>query len=318
MTKRRVALVTGGARGIGLAIASHLARDEFDLAVCGTRSGDAAADAVKSLREHGGEVLYVPCDVGDQAARAELVESVRKRFGRLHVLVNNAGVAPLQRRDLLDATEESFERVVRINLQGPYFLTQAVARWMIEQRRADRAYRAAVVNISSVSAACASVQRGEYCVSKAGLSMATQLWAVRLGEWDIPVYEVRPGIVHTDMTAPAKAKYDRMIAEGLLVQPRWGEPEDVGRAVAVLARGELPVLDRPGADGGRRPRPAAAIGLVVRRGAFEVSPKPARAKAGDPRSVETPHAQEAIRHWRARRVRRPRPAVVNRLGGRAA
>jgi 3-oxoacyl-[acyl-carrier protein] reductase len=240
MTKRRVALVTGGARGIGLAIAGHLARDGFDLAVCGTKTSDAADDAVRSLREHGGEVLYTPCDVGDRASRAELVESVRKRFGRLHVLVNNAGVAPLQRRDLLDATEESFERVVRINLQGPYFLTQAAARWMIEQRRADRAYRGAIVNISSVSAACASVQRGEYCVSKAGLSMATQLWAVRLGEWDIPVYEVRPGIVHTDMTAPVKAKYDRLIAEGLLVQSRWGEPEDVGRAVAVLARGELP------------------------------------------------------------------------------
>ncbi len=177
---------------------------------------------------------------GDRAARAELVESVRKRFGRLHVLVNNAGVAPLQRRDLLDATEESFERVVRTNLQGPYFLTQTIARWMIEQRRANRAYRAAVINISSVSAVLASVQRGEYCVSKAGLSMATQLWAARLGEWDIPVYEVRPGIVHTDMTASAKAKYDRLIAEGLLVQSRWGEPEDVSRAVALLARGELP------------------------------------------------------------------------------
>jgi NAD(P)-dependent dehydrogenase (short-subunit alcohol dehydrogenase family) len=240
MTKRRVALVTGGARGIGLAIASHLARDGFDLAVCGTRSADAAADAVRSLREHGGEVLYASCDVGDRGARAEFVERVRKRFGRLHVLVNNAGVAPLQRRDLLDATEESFERVVRINLQGPYFLTQAIARWMIEQRRADRAYRAAVINISSVSAAVASVQRGEYCVSKAGLSMATQLWAARLGEWDIPVYEVRPGIVHTDMTAAAKAKYDRLIAEGLLVQSRWGEPEDVSRAVALLARGDLP------------------------------------------------------------------------------
>jgi 3-oxoacyl-[acyl-carrier protein] reductase len=240
MTKRRVALVTGGARGIGLAMASHLARDGFDLAVCGTRSADAAAEAVRSLREHGGEVLYAACDVGDRAARAELVGSVRERFGRLHVLVNNAGVAPLQRRDLLDATEESFERVVRINLQGPYFLTQAIARWMIEQRRADRAYRAAIINISSVSAAVACVQRGEYCVSKAGLSMATQLWAARLGEWDIPVYEVRPGIVHTDMTAPAKAKYDRLIAEGLLVQSRWGEPEDVSRAVALLARGELP------------------------------------------------------------------------------
>jgi 3-oxoacyl-[acyl-carrier protein] reductase len=240
MTKRRVALVTGGARGIGLAIADHLARDGFDLAVCGTRGAEAAADALRSLRAHGGEVLYAACDVADRAARADLLEAVRKRFGRLHVLVNNAGVAPLQRRDLLEATEESFERVVRVNLQGPYFLTQAVARWLIEQRRADRAFRGCIVNISSVSARAASVQRGEYCVSKAGLSMATQLWAARLGEWDIPVYEVRPGIVHTDMTAPAKAKYDRLIAEGLLVQSRWGEPEDVGRAVSMLARGELP------------------------------------------------------------------------------
>jgi 3-oxoacyl-[acyl-carrier protein] reductase len=240
MTKRRVALVTGGARGIGLAISSHLARDGFDLALCGTRSADAAAHALASLRDHGGEVLYATCDVADAACRAELVEGVRKRFGRLHVLINNAGVAPVQRRDLLDGTEESFERVVRVNLQGPYFLTQTVARWMIEQRRADRAFRGCIVNISSVSATTASVQRGEYCVAKAGLSMATQLWAARLGEWDIPVYEVRPGIVHTDMTAPAKAKYDRLIAEGLLVQSRWGEPEDVGRAVALLARGELP------------------------------------------------------------------------------
>jgi len=240
MTRRRVAVVTGGARGIGLAIASHLARDGFDLAVCGTRSADAAADAVASLREHGGEVFYAACDIADRTARAELVAGVRRRFGRLHVLVNNAGMAPLQRRDLLEASEESFERVVRVNLQGPYFLTQVVARWMIEQRRADRAYRGCIVNISSVSATTASVQRGEYCVAKAGLSMATQLWAARLGEWDIPVYEVRPGIVHTDMSAPAKAKYDHLIAEGLLVQSRWGEPEDVGRAVAMLARAELP------------------------------------------------------------------------------
>jgi len=240
MTKRRVALVTGGARGIGLAIASHLAHDGFDLAVCGTRSAEAAGGAVASLGEHGGEVLYATCDVADRAARAAFVDAVRKRFGRLHVLVNNAGVAPLQRRDLLDATEESFERVVRVNLQGPYFLTQAVARWMIEQRRADRAFRGCIVNISSVSATSASLNRGEYCVSKAGLAMATQLWAARLGEWDIPVYEVRPGIVHSDMTAAMKAKYDRRIAEGLLVQARWGEPEDVGRAVAMLARGDLP------------------------------------------------------------------------------
>lgn len=240
MTHRRVALVTGGARGIGLAISCHLAQEGFDLAVCGTRSAEAAAEAIASLREHGAEVIYATCDVADRAARAALVEAVRRKFHRLHVLVNNAGVAPAQRKDLVDATEESFERVLRVNLQGPYFLTQAVGRWMIEQRRADRAFRGCIVNISSVSASTASVNRGEYCVAKAGLSMATRLWAARLGEWDIPVYEVQPGIVHTDMTAGVKAKYDRLIGEGLLVQPRWGEPEDVGRAVAMLARGDLP------------------------------------------------------------------------------
>jgi NAD(P)-dependent dehydrogenase (short-subunit alcohol dehydrogenase family) len=238
--RRRVALVTGGTRGIGLAIACHLAREGFDLAVCGTRSAEAAAEAVDGLREHGADVLYVCCDVADRKSRTALLDAVRQRFHRLHVLVNNAGIAPTERRDLLDATEESFEQVLRVNLQGPYFLTQAVGRWLIEQRRADRAFRGCVVNISSVSATTASINRGEYCVAKAGLSMATQLWATRLGEWDIPVYEVRPGIIHTDMTAGVKTKYDRLIGEGLLVQARWGETEDVGRAVAMLARGDLP------------------------------------------------------------------------------
>jgi NAD(P)-dependent dehydrogenase (short-subunit alcohol dehydrogenase family) len=164
---------------------------------------------------------------------------VRTRFGRLHLLVNNAGVAPAERRDVLEATEESFERVMRVNLQGPYFLPQAIARWMIDQRVADPSWRGAVVNVSSVSAVSASVNRGEYCISKAGLSMATALWAARLGEWEIPVYEVRPGIVETGMTAGVKEKYDRLIAGGLLIQPRWGTADDVGRAVAMLARGDL-------------------------------------------------------------------------------
>ena len=240
MTHRRVALVTGGARGIGLAIASQLAHEGFDLAVCGTRTREAASEAIALLEAHKGNVLYLTCDVADRASRTALLDAVRKRYRRLHVLVNNAGIAPTERRDLLDATEESFERVMRVNLQGPYFLTQAVGRWLIEQRRADRAFRGCVVNISSISATTASVTRGEYCVAKAGLSMATQLWAARLGEWDIPVYEVRPGIIHSDMTSAVKTKYDRLIGEGLLVQARWGEPEDVGRAVAMLARGDLP------------------------------------------------------------------------------
>jgi NAD(P)-dependent dehydrogenase (short-subunit alcohol dehydrogenase family) len=141
--------------------------------------------------------------------------------------------------DILEATEESYERVMRINLQGPYFLTQAAANWMVSQRKADATFRGSVVNISSISATVASPSRGEYCVSKAGVSMATRLWAARLAEFGITVYEIRPGVVMTDMTAVVKEKYDKLIAEGLLLQPRWGQPEDIGRAVAMVARGDL-------------------------------------------------------------------------------
>jgi len=239
MTQARVALVTGGTRGIGFGIADDLAHEGFDLAVCGRREEEATAEALQSLRRHGRQVVYCRCDVADRAARESLVRSVRDRFGRLHVLVNNAGIAPPERRDLLEASEDSFEAVLRTNLQGPYFLTQSVARWMIDERRADAAFRGCIVNVSSISATTASVNRGEYCVAKAGLAMATQLWAARLGEWDIPVYDVRPGIVRTDMSAAVEARYDRLITDGLLVQPRWGMPDDVGRAVAMLARGDL-------------------------------------------------------------------------------
>jgi len=238
---KRVALVTGGSRGIGLGIARALAHEGFDLAVCGTRSEPEARAALEPLRAAGAELLYCRADVSSAVDRQSLVDQVRARFGALHALVNNAGVAPLQRADLLEATEESFERVMRVNLQGPYFLTQAVARWMVEQRKADSAFAGCVVNVGSVSAGVASVQRGEYCVSKAGVAMMTQLFASRLGCFDIPVYEVRPGIIRTDMTACVRAKYDAKIADTeLLVQKRWGEPDDVGRAVAMLVRGDLP------------------------------------------------------------------------------
>lgn len=239
MSRARVALVTGGGRGIGFAAADCLARDGFQLAICGRREEPAVTDSLAALRRHGVEVCYVRADVADRAARTELMRAVRDRFGRLHVLVNNAGIAPPERRDLLEASEESFEQVLRTNLQGPYFITQAAARWMIEQKQGDPEFRGCIINVSSISATTASVNRGEYCVAKAGLSMATQLWAARLGEWDLPVYEVRPGVVRTDMTAEVEAKYDQLIAQGLLVQPRWGLPDDVGRAVAMLARGEL-------------------------------------------------------------------------------
>jgi 3-oxoacyl-[acyl-carrier protein] reductase len=238
---KRVALITGGSRGIGLGVARALARDGFDLAVNGRRDAADVAVAMGELESLGAAVLYVRADVAERADHAKMLDAVRARFGRLDVLVNNAGVAPDVRADILDATDESFDRLVRINLRGPYFLTQSVARWMIDQRKGDIThFRGVIVNVSSISAAVASVNRGDYCISKAGVAMATQLWAARLAEFDIDVFEVRPGIVATDMTAAVKQKYDDLIAGGLTLEKRWGTPEDVGRAVAMLARGDLP------------------------------------------------------------------------------
>jgi 3-oxoacyl-[acyl-carrier protein] reductase len=236
---KKVALITGGTRGIGLGIARCLAIEGCDIAVCGLRRPEETGGAVSELRGAGAEVLYCRCDVSDPSERAAMLAEIRRRFGRLDVLVNNAGMAPKRRADILEATEESFQQLIRVNLQGPYFLTQAAANWMIQQRAADPRSACCVVNISSISAAVASPSRGEYCVSKAGLSMATQLWAARLSEYGIPVYEVRPGLIATDMTAGIKEKYDKLIGEGLLPQARWGLPEDVGKAVALLVRGDL-------------------------------------------------------------------------------
>jgi len=236
----RVALVTGGTRGIGLGIARRLAREGFDLLVCGTREEASVADVLDALGGPGREVAYAQADIGETAGRARLIDAVRERFGRLHVLVNNAGVAPKARADVLDAGEESFDRLLRVNLKGPYFLTQLAARFMLEQRRADASWQGCVVFVTSVSATTVSTNRGDYCLSKAGLAMAAQLWAVRLAGDGIPVYEVRPGIVRTDMTAGVAERYDRLIADGLVPQARWGEPDDVGRVVAALARGDAP------------------------------------------------------------------------------
>jgi len=240
MNSRPVALITGGSRGIGLGCALALARAGYDLAVAGRRPEADCRTALDSLRAAGADVGYTAADVADRSAREALLAAVRARFGRLHVLVNNAGMAPRERRDILEADEASFEELLRVNLTGPYFLTQAAARWMIAQRQADAAFRGCIVNISSISAATVSLNRGEYCVSKAGVSMATQLWATRLAEFGLPVYEIRPGIIATDMTAGVREKYDRLIAGGLVPERRWGTPGDVGRAVAALARGELP------------------------------------------------------------------------------
>jgi len=237
---RKTALVTGGARGIGFGIATALAREGCDLTVCGTKDESQATDALAALKALGAEVLYCKCDVSSKQARAEMLAGVKARFGRLDILVNNAGIAPKERKDILDADEESFESLLKTNLQGPYFLTQAAARWMVEEREADPVFAGVIVNVSSVSAEIASVSRGEYCVSKAGVSMATKLWAARLAEFGVCVFEVRPGVIKTSMTSSVQEKYDKLIGEGgLLLQSRWGLPEDVGRAVAMLCRGDL-------------------------------------------------------------------------------
>lgn len=239
LNKRRVALITGGTRGLGLGIARELATDGYDLALNGRRAADDVATVVEELQDLKAKVIYCQADVSDAASRQGMIDQIRDNLGRLDVLVNNAGVAPNERADILQASEASFERLLNINLKGPYFLTQLVAHWMIEQQEASSDFAGVIVNISSISAELASVNRGDYCVSKAGVSMATKLWAMRLAEFGIQVYEVRPGIFRTDMTDSVKEKYDQMLEEGLTLEPRWGDPSELGRAVKLLVGGEL-------------------------------------------------------------------------------
>lgn len=234
------AFVTGGSRGIGLAISRMLCKNGYDVAVNGVRDESQVQGVLDDLRSMGTHVIYCQGDVGDGAHRKKMVEQLIDSFGRLNVLVNNAGVAPKERLDPLQATEESYDRVMNINLKGPYFLTQSIANWMVQQKMADQGYKGTIVNIGSISATIVSANRGEYCISKAGFAMHSKIWAVRLGEFDIPVYEIRPGVIKTDMTSKVQEKYDKLIADGLHVQPRWGYPEDVANAVEAMVDGKFP------------------------------------------------------------------------------
>jgi 3-oxoacyl-[acyl-carrier protein] reductase len=235
----KVAAITGGGRGIGLGIAKALGRENFALALCGLKA-EQDVESLADLRALGAEVLYVRANVSEAGDREAFLEAIRQRFGRLDVLVNNAGIAPKVRADILEAGEDSFDELIRVNLKGPYFLTQQAARWMLAQRRDEPTRAQAIINITSISATVASTNRGDYCLAKAALGMSNQLWAARLAGSGIPVYEVRPGIIKTDMTAAVTDKYDALIAGGLIPQNRWGLPDDVGKAVAMLARGDLP------------------------------------------------------------------------------
>jgi NAD(P)-dependent dehydrogenase (short-subunit alcohol dehydrogenase family) len=229
--------VTGGTRGIGLGIARALAAEGWALALCGVRDADAVRGVLDQLE---GRAIYFQADVSRLEDRARLAAAIGERYGAVDALVNNAGRAPRVRADILDASEDSFEELMRTNLQGPYFLTQALARQMAARKAADPAFTAAIVFVTSVSAEMVSITRGEYCVSKAGLAMASRLFATRLAPLGIPVYEVRPGIIATDMTAAVRDIYDARIADGLVPERRWGQPDDVGRTVAALVRGDLP------------------------------------------------------------------------------
>ncbi len=236
---KKVAIVTGGARGIGFGIAEKLASENCDLVIADIQNEVDYQENMDLLRSKGADVLYCQCDVTKDADRKAMIEAIDAKFGRINVLVNNAGVAPRVRADILDATEDSYDFVMGINLKGPYFLTQAVANYMIKNKKENPDMECYIVNMSSISSTVPSPSRGEYCLSKAGISMATLLWASRLGEFGIPVYEVRPGVIKTDMTSGVTEKYDKLISEGLCLQPRWGYPEDIGKAVAMMVRGDL-------------------------------------------------------------------------------
>lgn len=240
MKAKKAALITGGSRGIGFGIAIKLAKAGFDIAINGMRPEIDVTKALDELRGYGVDVIYCQGNIGEGTDRQNIIDKVKSSFGQLNVLVNNAGVAPKERNDVLETTEESFDRVLNINLRGSYFLTQLAANWLVEQKTAEPDFKGCIITVSSVSAQTVSVNRGEYCVSKAGLGMMTQLFAVRLGDYDIPVYEVRPGVIKTDMTAGVQEKYDKMFADGIAVQRRWGLPDDIGKAVASLANGDFP------------------------------------------------------------------------------
>lgn len=230
----RTAIVTGGSRGIGLAIAKRLAKDGFNIVILATQEAAKHQKSIDAIAALGAKVLYVQGNIGSAESRERLVSEAVHTFGGVHVLVNNAGVGPKVRNDLLDMTEESWDHVLGINAKGTMFLTQMVAKQMMKQELTGKK-RGAIVNVSSCSAVVSSISRGEYCVSKAGVSMLTTLFADRLAPEGILVNEVRPGVIMTDMTSAVKEKYDALIKAGLFPIARWGTPEDVADAVAALA-----------------------------------------------------------------------------------
>lgn len=237
---KKTALITGGTRGIGLGIALKLADLGYDLAINGMRPESEVQKVLDELQSKGNSVAYFPGNIGVSKERKKIIQAVVEKFSAINVLVNNAGIAPKERKDVLETSEESFDSVLDVNLKGTFFLTQLVANHMVDVKKEDNNnLQFCIINISSISATMASINRGEYCISKAGMAMVTSLFATKLGKYNIPVYEIRPGIIATDMTAAVKDKYDKLIKDGLMIQSRWGQPKDVGEAVASLVSGNF-------------------------------------------------------------------------------
>ncbi len=230
----KTAVITGAGRGIGAAIAEKLASEHWDVAILARKpQTDGDMQCAEIARKYGVAARYYVCDISKADDRKNTVDAIIRDFGGIDALVNNAGVAPKVRANLLEMSEESFDYVTGINLKGTLFMSQLVGRHFAEKKSG------VIVNIGSCSATVVSTNRGEYCISKAGVAMVTQLFAVEMAKYGVNVYEIRPGVIATDMTACVKEKYDKLIAEGLTLQPRWGQPEDVAKAVAMMVRGDI-------------------------------------------------------------------------------
>lgn len=252
MSEQPAAIVTGSSRGIGRAIAERLAAGGFATVVNYVSRGESAAEVVAAVEKSGGRAIAVQANIGEGNDRQRLIDETLEKFDRIDVLVNNAGITSPGRNDLLDATEDSWDAVFDTNLKGAFFLAQLAARQMIRQCEAGQPTDGRIVNISSISAYATSTDRADYCIAKAGMEMMTWLLADRLAEHNIRVYEICPGVIASDMTAPVKEKYDKLIADGLSPIRRWGEPEDVARAVAAVVGEEFPFTtgQRIHVDGG--------------------------------------------------------------------
>ena len=252
ISNKPVAIVTGGSRGIGRGIVERLAADGWAVVINFHSRRDAADELAGQIKKAGGDCLVAQADIGNSADRERLLQETRARFGRLDLLVNNAGITSPGRKDLLEATEESWDQVMATNLKGPFFLAQGAAREMVKLVDSGTICRGTIINISSISGFAVSTNRGDYCIAKAAMQMMTWLFATRLADSQILVYEICPGVIASDMTAPVQEKYDKLIADGMSPIRRWGQPSDVAAAVSMLAGGALPFStgERIHVDGG--------------------------------------------------------------------